>query len=331
MLDKRCHYKVRECKDFYLFIKYKQSHIYYAKYPAYNKTLSTGQTTLKKAYQEAYRLMSTFSEEKQSFHKLLLDTYKDSSTCTYNVAKKLSEMLSDITDIEQITLPRLVKLQKQLLDTGISGKSVNNYMSMLPKLWKNKEYSPFTNLSPVEHKKVIRKCFPVTSMYHFYSHVSEHKYLLLPFISLSTGMRSGEFDSAEVITKNNRLYLQINGTKTENAVRTVPILKETAICLEEYKKNGFASRAGKNSVIMVGALVGYNEEYIATNSIVFHSFRKMYKTLLESASIPNLWIEYYMGHSIVSSSDVNKLYFQPEAADDTEVYEKVINVLYRLI
>lgn len=82
---------------------------------------------------------------------------------------------------------------------------------------------------------------------------------------------------------------------------------------------------------MVGALVGYNEEYIATNSIVFHSFRKMYKTLLESASIPNLWIEYYMGHSIVSSSDVNKLYFQPEAADDTEIYEKVINVLYRLI
>lgn len=87
MLDKRCTYKIRECKDFYLFIKYKRTHIYYAKYPAYNKTISTGQTTLKKAYQEAYRLMSTFSEEKQSFHKMLLDTYKDTSTCTYNAAK----------------------------------------------------------------------------------------------------------------------------------------------------------------------------------------------------------------------------------------------------
>ena len=40
MLDKRCTYKIRECKDFYLFIKYKRTHIYYAKYPAYNKTLS---------------------------------------------------------------------------------------------------------------------------------------------------------------------------------------------------------------------------------------------------------------------------------------------------
>ena len=61
MLDKRCTYKIRECKDFYLFINYKRTHIYYAKYPAYNKTLSTGKTSIKKAYQEAYRIMSSFS------------------------------------------------------------------------------------------------------------------------------------------------------------------------------------------------------------------------------------------------------------------------------
>ena len=150
MLDKRCRYKIRECRDFYLFIKYNQSHIYYAKFPAFNKTRSTGQTTLRKAYQEAYRMMDLFlKKEKVSFHKLLLDTYKDKEYRTYNAAKRLSEMLSDITDIEQITLARLVKLQKQLLDTGISGKSVNNYMSLLPKLWKNREYNPFTNLCTV--------------------------------------------------------------------------------------------------------------------------------------------------------------------------------------
>ena len=67
MLDKRCTYKIRECKDFYLFIKYKRTHIYHAKYPAYNKTLSTGKTSIKKAYQEAYRIMSSFPKEKNLF------------------------------------------------------------------------------------------------------------------------------------------------------------------------------------------------------------------------------------------------------------------------
>lgn len=327
MQDKRCKYKIRECKDFYLFIKHKESHIYYAKFPEYNKIASTGKTNIKQAYQEAYRIYGSLGIATTPFHVLLLNTYKESYYKTYNMAKKLSGLLSDIKTLEQVTLQRLVKLQQQLLATGMSGKSVNNYMSLLRKLWKNKEYNPFQNLSPMGHTKTIRQCFPIESFKEYGNHIYQHKYFLLPYIAITTGMRTGEFKTAEPVIFHNRLYLQINGTKTENAVRRVPITQKVADAYSEYKKNGFAKAAWKESVYMSGALFGYDKDYIDKHNIVFHSFRKMYKTILEGNNINNLWIEYYMGHSILQSSDVNKLYFNPLAADDSLIYEQVLKAL----
>lgn len=298
MQDRRCKYKIRECKDFYLFIKHKESHIYYARFPEYNRIVSTGQTNIKQAYQEAYRIYGSLGIATTPFHELLLDTYKDSYYKTFNMAKKLSALLSDIKTLEQVTLPRLVKLQEQLDATGISGKSVNNYVSLLRKLWKNKDYNPFQNLSPMEHTKVIRQSFPVESFKGFASHISQHKYLLLPFIAITTGMRAGEFKTAEPVKVHDRQYLQINGTKTENAIRRVPVTQNVINAYLEYKRNGYAKASWKESVYLSGALVGYDKEYIDQNNIVFHSFRKMFKTILESNNINNLWIEYFMGHSL---------------------------------
>ncbi len=161
-------------------------------------------------------------------------------------------------------------------------------MSLLRKLWKNKEYNPFQNLSPMEHTKTIRQCFSVESFKGYGNYIFQHKYLLLPYIAITTGMRASEFKIAE------------------------------------YKNNGFVKASWKESVYMSGALVGYDKEYIEQHNIVFHSFRKMYKTILESNNINNLWIEYYMGHSILQSTDVNKLYFNPLSADDSLIYEQVI-------
>lgn len=331
MQDKRCKYKIRECKDFYLFIKHKESHIYYAKFPEYNKIASTGKTNIKQAYQEAYRIYGSLGIATTPFHELLLNTYKESYYKTYNMAKKLSGLLSDIKTLEQVTLQRLVKLQEQLAATGISGKSVNNYISLLRKLWKNKEYNPFQHLSPMEHTKTIRQCFLVESFTGFGNFIKQHKYLLLPYLAITTGMRAGEFKTAEPVIIHNRLYLQINGSKSENAVRRVPITQKVADAYSEYKKNGFAKAAWKESVYMSGALFGYDKDYIDKHNIVFHSFRKMYKTILEGNNINNLWIEYYMGHSILQSSDVNKLYFNPLAADDSLIYEQVLKALEFLL
>lgn len=327
MLDKRCKFKIRDNRDFYLFIKYKQSHIYYAKFPAFNKVVSTGKLTIREAYQEAYRIFGTLENEPIGFHKLLLDTYKDNFYKTYNMAKKLSDLLSDIKTIDQITLPRLVKLQNQLLKTGLTGKSVNNYMSMLRKLFKNREYNPFTNLSPVEHKKTIRKSFPVSAFSGFEKNLDKHKYLLLAYISITTGIRAGEFKKSYTVEHNGKLYLQVNGTKTENAVRRIPISQKTAEAFEKYKTNGFAKASWKESVYMSAELTGFDRKYADDNNIVFHSFRKMFKTILESNNINNLWIEYYMGHSIEQSTDVNKLYFQPDSADDSIIYDQIIQAM----
>lgn len=252
MQDRRCKYKIRECKDFYLFIKHRESHIYYAKFPEYNKIVSTGQTNIKQAYQEAYRIYSSLEIASTPFHELLLNTYKESYYKTFNMAKKLSTLLSDIKTLEQVTLPRLVKLQEQLAATGISGKSVNNYISLLRKLWKNKDYNPFQNLSPMEHTKTIRQCFLVESFTGFGNFIKQHKYLLLPYLAITTGMRAGEFKTAEPVIFHNRLYLQINGTKTENAVRRVPITQKVADAYSEYKKKVLQKQHGKSLCICPG-------------------------------------------------------------------------------
>lgn len=108
----------------------------------------------------------------------------------------------------------------------------------------------------------------------------------------------------------------------------MPALPETIACLE-YLQAGFRSAAYKESVVQAGSKCGFDSDYIEENHIVFHSFRKMYKTLLESCNINNTWIEYYMGHSQTSS--VNQLYFIGSSADDSEVYVQVINALKRFV
>lgn len=327
MQDKRCKHKLRECKDFYLFIKHKKSHIYYAKFPEHNKCISTGETDIRSAYKKAYQIFYSLGVEPVSFHKELLDMYKDGKKKYYNMVKRISDLMSDVKSIEQVSLSRLVKLQEQLSDTGLSGKSVNNYMWLLRRLWKNREYNPFSNLSPVGHSKNIRGCFPVSSFKGFRKYIDRHKYLLLPYIAISTGMRVGEFKTAEPLVENGKQYIKVNGTKTEYSVRKVPVSRYVLEAYLSFREYGFASASWRKSVYMAGSLTGFDSKFIEENNIVFHSFRKMFKTILESKNINNLWIEYFMGHSILQSNDVNKLYFNPMSADDSLVYKQVLEAM----
>ena len=71
------------------------------------------------------------------------------------------------------------------------------------------------------------------------------------------------------------------------------------------------------SVLSLAEYLGYDKSYIKDNGIVFHSFRKVYKTLLTSNNINKDLIEEAIGHSqpTYSMNSVDKSYLCLEMAD----------------
>lgn len=313
MLDKRCHYKVRELNTFYLFIKHRT--IYYAYFPQYRITRSTKCTNLKSAYSVAWDIYSGLLNRQ---NQIQYQTFTDKKR-----QRDLKRVLSYVDQSKPLTKSIIQSIQKRMLSEGLSGKSINNYIYVLRKSYQG----DFPDFKQLEHTAVYRSCFPVQSFYHFYTKCTNRLHYLA-FFAITTGCRVGEIKTVEPQTANGRLYLKINGTKTKNAVRTIPVLKETLDCIP-YLTKGFKTAAYKESVIEAGSMCGFDTIFIEENHIVFHSFRKMYKTLLESCNIPNTFIEYYIGHS--QTSKVNQLYFIGESADDSEVYPKVIEALRRFV
>lgn len=314
MLDRRCRYKVRELSRFYLFIKHKK--VYYAYFPEYHITKSTGCTTLHDAYRVAWDIYPTLRNlQNKQLYKPLVGK---------KLNRDLNRVLQYVDQTKPLTPSAVKRIQNEMLNDGLSGKSVNNYIYLL-----RRSYTfEFPKWEPLGYSSVYRSCFPITSFYHFWQKCNS-RLLYLAFFAMTTGCRAGEIYSCEKITNyDGRLYLKINGTKTKNAVRVVPVLQETLDCME-YLEAGFRTSAYKESVVEAGGLCGFDLDYIESNHIVFHSFRKMFKTLLESCNIPNTFIEYYMGHS--QTNTVNKLYFIGGSADDSEVYPKVIEALRRFI
>lgn len=313
MLDKRCHYKVRELQQFYLFIKHRS--IYYAYYPQFKITRSTGEKDIRKAYKVAWDMFEVLKiKQNLILYKPFTDKKKQ---------KDLEHILSFIDQSKPLTTSSIVAMQNKMLGSGLSGKSINNYTYILRKSYQR----DFPKWTPVEHTATYRSCFPVKSFYGFYSKCSTRLHYLA-FFAITTGCRLGEITTCEPVITPERYYLKINGTKTVNAVRTIPVLKETLDCLE-YLRVGFRTAGYKESVVEAGKMCGFDKDYIEDNHIVFHSFRKMYKTLLESCNVPNSFIEYYLGHS--QTSKVNQLYFIGASADDDEVYPKVIEALRRFV
>lgn len=311
MLDKRCRYKIRHLQEFYLFVKHNR--IYYAYYPKLKITRSTSCTDLQSAYNSAWNILSGLGNYQ---NQLLYKPFE-------NDKKRQRDLKRALTYIDQskpLTSVAIVKMQNEMLKEGLSGKSINNYVYILRRSYTG----VFPNWKPVEHVATYRSCFPITSFYGFWKKCNSRLHYLA-FFTLTTGCRLSEIKTCENLGNG---YLKINGTKTKNAVRTIPVIPETIECLQ-YLQKGFRSAAYKESVIEAGKLCGFDENYIEENHIVFHSFRKMYKTLLESCNINNNWVEYYMGHS--QTSTVNQLYFIGESADDSEVYPKVIEALKRFL
>ena len=310
MLDKRCRHKVREVQTFYLFRKH--GYYFYAFYPEYNVTRSTGKMDIQEAYKEAWDIIGTLCNKQNVKLYIPSDNKKRQ--------RDLTRALSFIDQSKPLTTKMIQAALDKMLSEGMSGKTANNYIYALRKAYNGR----FPAWKPVDYKGTYRSCFPITAFYGFWKKCSTRLHYLA-FFTMTTGCRLSEIVTCEDLGNG---YIKINGTKTKNAVRAVPALPETVACLE-YLRVGFKTASYKESVVEAGRLCGFDEDYIEKNHIVFHSFRKMYKTLLESCNIQNSFVEYYMGHSQTSS--VNQLYFIGSSADDSEVYPKVIEALKRFL
>lgn len=297
-MDKRFKYYERECRPFYLYIKYKKSHIYYCVIPDYKRVVSTGKTS--------------FDEAKKVAGVLYSNLVNNQSITWEGISDKL--ILSMLPKHpSNLTLARALQIQKAILDTGVSGKTVNNRMCQL---------SRYIKVPPLKVTKSIRKCYPIEKLYKI------GKFDILALIGITTGMRKGEFNTCEVVCINGKDYLQVNGTKTENAKRRIPIIPELIPVIKEMKTKEYNYRDFRKSVDRVGELIGVDPH---KDNIVFHSFRKCFKTAMMSYNIDPLWQEYYMGHSLDKSNVVSKVYFVPEAADDTIVYSQITDLQRKFI
>lgn len=199
-LDQRCHYKIRQCQDFYLFRKHRM--IYYAYYPEYGTTRSTKETNIHTAYHKAYDILLTLDKP---FDKRLWRDFPENKKRMRDLKRAFS-----FFDIDKpLTEATIEVIQKRMLKTGMSGKTVNNYIGLMKQCYRRE----FPKYIPVKHNAVYRSCFPIVPFYHYWQKC-ENRLDYLAFFAMTTGCRAGEIKLCEVIDDK---YIKINGTKTSNA------------------------------------------------------------------------------------------------------------------
>lgn len=368
MLDKRFKYSLRLTSPFYIFRKNKRSDIFYVRFKN-GKTVSTRETTIQKAYEFALNYKPDVSSKTENLKKItepqkptyqlktILSEYftKDSvwvkydaihgskynaTTLRFNhsICVRIAGLLSDVSSPAKLTKARLHRLQEQLLNEGLSGKTVNNYISIFHKIYKqliDKEIvqnDPFIGLRNCYFEKQRRTCFPIQSFNGYFGEIKNlDEYDLLSYCAIVTGARRAELMGLELsdIVKHNDFYtLRIRGTKSIYSDRIVPLGEKQAEAIKTLiEKQVATSKRIFNCTQKIAGRIGYSEEQRKEEGIVFHSFRKMYKTILTTANLNTTLVETLMGHSTnnQSSNDVERIYFVAEKAEMSEVYKKVIS------
>lgn len=360
MLDRRYKYSLRLTSPFYIFRKYRRSDIFYVRFKS-GKTISTRKTNIQEAYEFAlgYKEQNSEKTEKKSeTPQTIIRSYytKGSKWIKYDeihgskysdivlrqnkfACEKMAALLDDAEDFSKITKSRLHKLQEQLLSGGLSGKSVNNYLCILHKIFKQLvdkeiiENDPFAGLRNCSHQKQRRMCFPIEKFKGYFKNPGNlDKYDLAAYCAIVTGARRTELKNLRLsdIERYKDFYiLRIHGTKSEYSDRAVPLdeIQKKAVELMIKKQILAPSTVGNNCAEVIGGRIGFSLEQIRADGICFHSFRKMYKTILTTANLNTSLVETLMGHTTnnQSTNDVERIYFVADRADMSEVYKKVIN------
>ena len=362
MLDKRCKHKFREINKFCLYIKYQRSGIFYVKFQD-GKCVSTHTGTIEEAYNFAMAYLNqlplplqqarTERTDRVSLHDTLREYYSslDTSyiqydlnhgskysdyllTSSHSKCKVISEYLSDLTYWDELSRSRLIKLQDQMREAGLSAKTCNNYFAAFHKVAKQMydreliSADPFIGLKPCSGEKEARLCFPVTKLSGIFKKL-DNKYDLLAYCAIVTGCRKAELQGilpSDLYESNGMNYIHIRGTKTENAVRDVPISEYSKNALISLMKQHITERDFKKCVEHIGTKIGCYD-MIEKDHIVFHGWRKTFKTILTGANLNTTLVETLIGHTTKNqaSNDVERIYFVAERADMSKAHQLVLN------
>lgn len=359
-LDKRYKYSVKMIAEFYLYIRDKRSGIFYVRYPD-GTTLSTHETDIKKAWSiaskgaKAVRGISEKESRKNSLSKILLEYFVPNSVwLKYDIQHGLrtndrliqdySYKMKVVADIlgfkvkpKDVSRKMLIEIQDKLLEKGISGKTVNNYLTVIHRVFLQLldreiiKADPFVGLRSCVGEKARRECFPLYALKGAFTGDLD-RISLLAFVASVTGARRGEIlriQEGDIVTKNGTLWLNVRGTKSIYSARAVPITEYIASAIKRFCKEEYKDADFRICPQVVGQKIGFDKNFIDEHGIVFHSFRKVYKTLLTQCNLNTTLIETLMGHSTnnQASNDVERIYFVAEAADLSEIHKKVCDAL----
>lgn len=325
-------------------------------------------------------------KQSDEFHKYLLEYYAENSIhidyCNQHnrkvsdrdrksyesMMKSICLHTTDIRKFKQLDKQRLVKLQSDYLAEGKSVKTIKNYFTAFERTYKELldkdiiEHNPFQDLPALKIEiSQAWDCFPIKPFKHRLpllpmplENEDDFLYALLGFIAIMTGQREGEIElltSKSIIkTKENnetRFWLEIDGTKTKNANRIIPITKLTAYAikcfceLKTHKNIRFLKSKDYNQYCLLyfGQFCGYDSLEKIKNcndgksKIVFHGFRKMYKTFLTQENVNKDLIEFCLGHKSKmailrnSHSNLNDTYLVLEKSDNLTAHKAITTAL----
>jgi integrase len=274
--------------------------------------------------------------------------------------RQIAELTPEIKNFEELDRPRLIRLQTDLKNQGVTGKTVNNKLVFLHRVFLYMLDNglihcpdPFFRLPAMQSIKTARGMFPVENFQKRLpidkkavesgKFKGKEKYLIMGTIGMTTGLRNSEFcriSPDDIIRRKNGYWLHVHGTKTDNAERVQPIPDITAVLIKHFfTKWGIRNpetdyREFSQCTGVLGEYIGYSKEKIKDENITYYGNRHFYDTLLTSlTNINDNVVQYCMGHSNSTgqSNDVKQSYLHLDKADWTKAHKDICGALEYII
>jgi integrase len=251
-----------------------------------------------------------------------------------------------------VTAAELNKFQIECINNGISNKNITDIFYALKIIFNRlvmegkMEHNAVNNIVLVKRKKAKEKgIFGIDEIEGLFDGdwgTDNEDAYLINLLSATTGLRNSEIrllKTGGFEMANGVHFIDVKGTKTENAVRKVPLHKTVYDKIQRYIKNHkrdgfiFLRNGGRvytaaevsNMINIAGEKAGLPYSGLKERNITFHSWRHLYSTVLYAdGNISSDWIEYFLGHK---QTGVKGIYQHLNNIMGKTVCENVLNIV----